>query len=180
MASSDNNLSFQQQLDSLSDFVYNTLQQFMIAIDSKLATFRAKLRNNTPIPEASSSTAAPIQDNELFPPHSDNSTLCPIKLDASHFDGSIHQLGFSVLRPPSIFTAHQRTPVYRLLHLFWKVAQLLGFNGPVGTVYSHLGKPSSLRYNIGLVLPLMKIMRVLSPSSHRLVRSLIFKLNSKN
>ena len=88
MASSDNNLSFQQQLDSLSDSVHNTLQKFMIPIDSKLATSRAELHNNTPIREASSPTAAPIQDNELFPSRSANSTLCPIKLDAPRFDGS--------------------------------------------------------------------------------------------
>ena len=86
MASSDNTQSLQQQLDSLFDFVHYTLQQFMLAIDSKIANLRAEFCNATPIRDGSSLVAAPSPGRDLPPHRLDNSTPRPMKLDVPHFD----------------------------------------------------------------------------------------------
>ncbi|EXB29330.1 hypothetical protein L484_014062 [Morus notabilis] len=88
MDSSDTPPISKQHLDTLSDSVHNTLQQFMVAVDSKMANLRAELRHSTPVLDGSSSTATPPP---CFAPPThrpDNLPLRSMKLEAPRFDGS--------------------------------------------------------------------------------------------
>lgn len=84
MASFDDSPISQWLLDTLSDSIHNSLQQFMLAVDQCHAEFR------TPIPhrDGSSVFIYPPPGFEPLGPRSDNVLLHSMKFDVPRFDGS--------------------------------------------------------------------------------------------